>query len=164
MANGGTQSQNPATRTRSRFPINRQQEKSARVLTPKTGQRREGKNEQARIPKDSGGCDIPSRTPPECRPQQPGGESECCSIVQKALDAVGRIKKDTKRADIEKEFVQDGGIFSRSGTIYRYKLCPYIKVRVVFALDPAYKGFADGSPKDTANSVSKPYVEYGTSD
>jgi len=98
------------------------------------------------------------------RPQQSGEESHCCSIVQQALAALGQIKKGTKRADIEREFVLDGGIYSRSETVYKYKLCPYIKVRVAFTLDPAYKGFADGSPNDTANSVSKPYVEYGTSD
>jgi hypothetical protein len=97
-------------------------------------------------------------------PQQPAGESQCCSVVRQALDAIGRIKKDTKRADIEKEFIPDGGIYSRSRTVYRFKLCTYIKVQISFTLDPKYKGFVDGSPIDTANSVSKPYIEFGAAD
>jgi hypothetical protein len=63
------------------------------------------------------------------------------------------------RSDVEKEFSLDGGLFSRGQSFYVYRKCPSIKVRVTFELDPTYKGFATGSPKDRVQSVSKPYLE-----
>jgi len=44
--------------------------------------------------------------------QQSNQSSQCCSIVSEALEAVGRIKKDMTRADVAKEFAQEGGVFS----------------------------------------------------
>lgn len=90
--------------------------------------------------------------------------TQCCSAVDQALESVAHIKKDATRAEVEKEFKQDGGLYSREQTIYIYKKCPAIKIRVTFSLDPEYKGFADGSPKDTVQSVSKPYLEYPVKD
>jgi hypothetical protein len=96
--------------------------------------------------------------------QQSGPNSSCCAIVAQAIDAIGRIKKDTARADIEKDFVADGGIFSRDETIYTYRLCPYVKIKVYFSLDPSSNDFARGSPRDVARSLSKPYLEYPARD
>jgi hypothetical protein len=96
--------------------------------------------------------------------QQSNQSSQCCSIVSDALEAVGRIKKDMTRADVAKEFLQEGGLFSREQTVYTFKMCPYIKIRVTFSPDPNYKGFSDGSPRDVVRSVSKPFIEYGVSD
>lgn len=96
--------------------------------------------------------------------RQASAESQCCSAVIRALDAVGHIKEGITRADVEKEFTQDGGLFSRGETIYTFKLCPYIKVKVKYTLDADYPGFADGSPRDVVQSTSKPYIEYSTGD
>ena len=96
--------------------------------------------------------------------QQSNQSSQCCSIVSEALEAVGRIKKDMTRADVAKEFAQEGGLFFREDTVYTFKVCPYIKIRVTFTPDPNYKGFADGSPRDVVLSVSKPFIEYGVRD
>jgi hypothetical protein len=98
------------------------------------------------------------------RGQEPSRTPGCCSIVEGALEAVGRIKTGEQRSVLEKEFVHDGGIYSRSETTYIYRACPYIKIRVTFALDPAYKDFVTGSPIDTVKSVSKPFVEYPARD
>ena len=96
--------------------------------------------------------------------QQPSSNPSCCSIVQAALESVDRIKTGEQRAALEKEFVQDGGLYSRSETRYTFRACPSIKIRVTFSLDAAYKDFVTGSSMDTVKSVSKPYIEYPARD
>lgn len=95
---------------------------------------------------------------------QGSNSSDCCSIVAKALEATAKIKAGEARSDVERTFRQDGGLFSRSDTVYTYGECPYIKIRVTFAFDPSYKGFVNGSPRDTVVSISKPYLEYPVRD
>jgi len=56
-----------------------------------------------------------------------------CALVKEALDAVNLITKGLTRKDVEKKFAQDGGLFSRSETVYVYKACPLIKVRITFS-------------------------------
>ncbi len=85
-------------------------------------------------------------------------------MVTRAIDAVNRIKTGMLRSDVEKEFRLEGGLFSRNQTFYVYRICPYIKVKVTFELDPSYKDFVTGSPKDRVQSVSKPYLEYSVMD
>jgi hypothetical protein len=95
---------------------------------------------------------------------KPSSPEECCAIVARAIDAVNKIKKDMLRSDVEKEFRLEGGLFSRNQTFYVYKNCPFIKIKVAFELDPSYKDFVTGSPKDRVLSVSKPYLEYSVTD
>jgi hypothetical protein len=90
---------------------------------------------------------------------------QCCSIVSQALEAVGRIHKGTTRADVEREFVRDGGLFSRERTRYSFRICPSIKVEITFAPGKGGEGdFVSGSPSDTVTSVTKPYLEYPVKD
>jgi len=95
--------------------------------------------------------------------QEAGSPSDCCSVVTKAIEAAGRVKPGSTRQDIEKEFGHDGGLFTMREAAYVYKLCPYVKIRVVFALDPAGNGFEE-RPKDVVKSVSTPYLEYPHAD
>jgi hypothetical protein len=99
-------------------------------------------------------------------PKRPGSSSDqCCSVVQNALQALDRIRKGTKRSEIEEQFVIDGGLFSRERTRYSFRLCPLIKVDIAFDADPKDSaGFATGSPNDTVSAVSKPYIEYPVTD
>ena len=91
--------------------------------------------------------------------------AQCCSVVSQALEAVGRIHKGATRAEVEREFVADGGLFSREKTRYSFRLCPSIKVDVSFAPGKEADGdFVSGSPGDTVTSVTKPYVEYPVKD
>jgi hypothetical protein len=90
--------------------------------------------------------------------------SSCCSVVTDALTTVGRITKGSTRADVEREFRVQGGLFSRQDTIYVYRRCPQIGIRVTFLLDPSYRDFATGSPKDTVVSVSQPFIGYEVTD
>ena len=85
-------------------------------------------------------------------------------MIDHALDEVHKIEKDMSRMDVEKQFQTDGGIFFRNQTVYVFKKCPAIKIRVTFTLDPTYNGFADGSPRDVVRSVSKPSLEYPSKD
>jgi hypothetical protein len=101
---------------------------------------------------------------PGCMPQQSSNNSQCCTVIARALESVNRITKDTTRADVEKEFEADGGIYSRDQTVYVDRQCPLIKIRVSFVLDKAYKDFVTGSPRDLVVAVSKPYLEYPAKD
>jgi hypothetical protein len=91
-------------------------------------------------------------------------DRNCCAKVLQALDAVNNLKKGMTRAEVEKVFRLEGGLFSRNQSFYVYRDCPYIKVQVTFDLDPEYKDFVTGSPKDIVQSVSKPYLEYPVTD
>jgi len=84
--------------------------------------------------------------------------------VEHALQVVGRIHKGLRRAEIEEEFVADGGLFSRQQTRYSLRACPEIKVNITFVLDKAVDSFAEGSPNDSVSEVSKPYLEYPAKD
>lgn len=91
-------------------------------------------------------------------------DSDCCALVARAIDAVNMLKEGMTRAEVERTFRTEGGLFSRNQTIYVFRDCPYIKVRINFTLDSDYKDFATGSPKDRVESVLKPYLEYSIAD
>ena len=96
--------------------------------------------------------------------EKPKTDHDCCSIVTSALQAVDHIKKGMSRAEVEKEFRTEGGLFTREETFYVYRKCPLIKIKVTFERDPSYKDFATGSPKDRVLSVSQPYLQYPVMD
>jgi hypothetical protein len=89
--------------------------------------------------------------------QQP---AECCSLVLKALDAAERVKPKMTRAEIEKEFSEDGGLSFGNERVYTYKSCSYIKIRVAFEIEAGKKTSLAESPSDIVRSVSQPYLEY----
>lgn len=95
---------------------------------------------------------------------QQANDSSCCTVTAQALDAAQRIKKDMFRADVEKDFLLDGGLFSREQSVYTYRRCPFIKIRVSFTLDPSSKDFSQGSPRDVVQAVSLPYIDYPVRD
>jgi hypothetical protein len=96
--------------------------------------------------------------------EQSVAPASCCSIVTDALRAIDQIKVGSSRADIERAFKPDGGIFTREQTVYVFRRCNTIKMKIAFSLDTNSKDFASGAPTDRATSVSKPYVEYGFTD
>ena len=101
---------------------------------------------------------------PSARAAQSNSESQCCSMVTRALEAVNRIKKGMLRENIEKDFTQDGGIDFGSVTVYTFKLCPLIKIRVEFDQKEASAQSVNNRLKDVVRSVSKPYIEYPARD
>lgn len=85
-------------------------------------------------------------------------QAPCCSIVEQALASVNNIKPGMTRADVEKDFVLDGGLDFIGTSIYTYKKCLLIKIRVDFSI--AKPGKNVDSPNDVVKSVSQPYLQY----
>lgn len=85
-------------------------------------------------------------------------DSACCSIVEAALRDAGQIKPGMKRADLAKMFNPESGPDFLVETLYSWKRCRYIKIRVSFILlDP--KGNKE-SPSDIVKLVSGPHIQY----
>lgn len=93
--------------------------------------------------------------------QQAPKQSACCSIVEEALVSAGNIKPGMTRADIEKNFVMDGGLNFNATSFYTYRECPLIKIRVDFS---TWTPGGEDSPKDIVKSVSEPYLQYPVRD
>lgn len=89
--------------------------------------------------------------------------------VSKSLMEMNKIKVGMTRADLEKVFVVDGGIYNRTHRTYVYRECPYFKVDFQFERpdensrpDPnsPFPGSPSGYPTDKIVAISKPYVDY----
>jgi hypothetical protein len=78
--------------------------------------------------------------------------------VEESLRSMQSIQPGMTRADLNKLFVAEGGIGSRTERVYVYRKCPYFKVRVEFEAP------AQEQPADTIASVSKPYLEWPAGD
>lgn len=90
-------------------------------------------------------------------PRHSKQDSACCSAVQAALRDAGQIKPGMKRADLAKMFVRESGPDFIVETLYFWKRCSYIKIRVTFILlDP--KGNEE-SPADIVKYVSGPHIQ-----
>lgn len=88
--------------------------------------------------------------------------SPACADVQHALTDRGLIKVGSVRREVEKYFVQDGGLQFPGTTRYVYTWCPYIHVDVDFeAKASAGQLF---SPDDVVTKISKLYVDYSAKD
>lgn len=107
---------------------------------------------------------APSAPAAVARAAQSDTQSQCCSAVAKALEAVNRIKTGMLRENVEEEFTQDGGIDFGSETVYTYKKCPLIKIRVGFSPKTDGTAKSNNRLKDVVKSVSKPYIEYPSRD
>ncbi len=103
--------------------------------------------------------------------QAPVTGEECKPIAQ-ALEATKKLKPGMLRAELEKEFEEDGGIsffekdseasFRQKGR-YVYRKCPYIKIDVELIFEGTTEAPAP-SQKDRIRSISRPYLEYPYAD
>lgn len=83
--------------------------------------------------------------------------SACCSIVEAALRDAAQIKPGMKRADLAKMFTPESSPDFLVETLYFWKRCHYIKIRVSFILlDP--QGNKE-SPSDIVKFVSGPHIQ-----
>ncbi len=87
-------------------------------------------------------------------------ESLGCGLVRGALFDVSHLKPGMTRADIERNFITDGGAMRMTDGRYLYRRCHYIKIDATFTL--AHPQTI--SPEDTIVSVSKPYLEQPIAD
>ena len=76
-----------------------------------------------------------------------------CAWVQESLDHIETVQVGMFRADLERFFTYEGGIYSRSQQTYVYRNCPYIKVDVEFAPSEQNQNSVDRITK-----ISKPYI------
>ena len=81
-----------------------------------------------------------------------------CSVIEKALRAAENLKKGMLRSEVEKQFVLDGGASFRDETIYTYRDCPYLKVKIRF--NRMQDKRPDSMDADTVESASNLYVEW----
>jgi hypothetical protein len=93
---------------------------------------------------------------------QTASERSCCSIVEQALSSVGRIKPGATRADVERDFTLDGGLDFGPISVYTFKGCPLIKIRIEFT--KGSPGAATDSQSDVIKSISQPYLQYPVRD
>ena len=92
----------------------------------------------------------------------PASRSDHVRWVEESLRSMQSIQPGMTRADLNKLFVAEGGIGSRTEHVYVYRKCPYFKVRVEF--EAPTSGAAQEQPADTIASISKPYLEWPVND
>lgn len=85
-----------------------------------------------------------------------------CAIIERVLQDKAQIKVGMSRADVEKNFMKDGGANFRSPTIYASRHCTYLKLKVEFEFDPGIDGRF--SPKDSVSKISDLYADYPSRD
>jgi len=83
--------------------------------------------------------------------------------VADVLKRMQTIKVGMTRADLEKVFTTEGGIFSRLQRTYVSRDCPYFKVAVQFEARGS-EGQSHGAPGDVIVSISRPYLQFMTLD
>jgi len=76
-----------------------------------------------------------------------------CAWVQELLDHIESVQVGMPRAELEKFFTTEGGIYSRSQRTYVYRNCPLIKVDVEFAPSEQNQNSVDRITK-----ISRPYI------
>ncbi len=90
-------------------------------------------------------------------PTYPPGYEEHQKWVARSLDQMHTVKAGMTRADLNKVFTPEGGLYVSSAQTYVYRGCPYFKVRVTFqVLGSGIE--VPGNPKDKILSISEPVV------
>jgi len=87
-------------------------------------------------------------------------DSSCDSQIVAAMQAAERLKPGMHRSDVLKDFVEDGGIATRSSGRFLLRNSRYIKIDVEFETAMDDKTSAD----DIILKVSKPYLEHRFTD
>jgi hypothetical protein len=83
-------------------------------------------------------------------------QPECaCPILEQALTDANNIRKGMRRSEVEKVFVEDGGLTFLPKSRYIYRKCHLLKIEVDYEMTTKDKTSAD----DTVKKVSKLYVE-----
>lgn len=89
--------------------------------------------------------------------------SSPCAIVQQALTDAQHIKIGMTRREVERYFVEDGGLQFPQRTRYGSLKCAYLMLEIDFDLAPS-RGRASSTPNDTVTKISKMFVEYPAKD
>jgi hypothetical protein len=81
------------------------------------------------------------------------GACDHCAWLRESLDHIETVQAGMFRADLERLFTYEGGIYSRSQQTYVYRKCPYIKVDVEFA-----RSEENQNSGDRISKISRPYI------
>jgi hypothetical protein len=100
----------------------------------------------------------------EAVPEGPVFDQQRTAWIAKLLRQIETIQPGMKRKDLPPTLTTEGGMSTRDQQTYVSSECPYIKVNVRFR--PVGKGpwLLNGSPEDIIESMSKPYLDWGTMD
>src|SRR6266480_7165550 len=75
-----------------------------------------------------------------------------------------KITPGTRRAELLKVFITEGGLSTAKRRTFVHRRCPYIKVDVDFTLSDPKQSAVDERPTDTVSKISKPYLEWSIGD
>ena len=81
--------------------------------------------------------------------------------ISGVLENTEKIKPGMKRSDVERYFVPDGGLSTRTQRTYTYRECPYIKVTVSFLVESVE---AKDWSNDRIKEISQPFLARPISD
>ena len=101
------------------------------------------------------------------RPRKPQDHTEW---IEKSLLEMQKVKAGSTRAEFNKVFVKEGGLYTGLQGTYAYRGCPYIKVNVYFAAVGRAARDAEGrvtleeSGADVVTEISKPYLDWVVTD
>jgi hypothetical protein len=93
-----------------------------------------------------------------------GPDKNFTEQISRALRECEKIKPGMTRAELEKVFTTQGGIWTATHRAYVYRGCRYIKVDVEFKLSVPEQDRLEARPTDTISKISKPYLEWGVID
>jgi len=91
------------------------------------------------------------------------GSAPCCQAVQRALLDSDKLKPGVRRSEVEKYFIQDGGLQFPDKGYYVHPRCNYLKLTIEYDLEPSTTG-SPTSPDDRVKNLSALFVERPTKD
>lgn len=90
-------------------------------------------------------------------------QQESCSTVIQALKYAKQITVGMKRSEVEKMFKQEGGVSFRVETVYGYRECAMLKLRITFSETSNSNEKVDPA-QDSVLKVSEMFVDWPTRD
>jgi hypothetical protein len=100
----------------------------------------------------------------DARPQ-PQIDQEHTHWMQHVMRSLSTIKPGMTRKDLSRILDTDGGLSFRAQGRFVYRRCPYIKVDVEFSpVDEDANSYPHWNPDDKIIKISRPYLEYPSSD
>jgi hypothetical protein len=95
--------------------------------------------------------------------QDPPRAQDATKFLEKAIRVVSEIHSGEARADLERDFVLDGGLQTAQNSRYVYRTCHLVKIDVEFTISNA-SALPEPAPTDQVKHISKPYLEYPYAD
>ncbi len=116
-----------------------------------------GSNDAKFIPKDNPAEEIFQK----CQSIQPLSAKDVSAYkkcLEKCIQEMKSINRDSTRKEVNKIFKQNGGISSPQAAIYSHPICEVLKVRVEFSAMKDETGRAKFDENDKVLAVSIPYL------